>query len=170
MSACRLNCHHDASNSGRFTTHHYYFWPHYQQQYLHWLQYTISSETWGERKRLRANFKGRVWTLYHTERDREDPCVLSFRTCVFNDNYNAAWRHLWFVMQIRKGHGENTMGCICWQENKLELANKSFVQRNIPQQQLFSRRGSILWVSTQMSFRLNIKFFYITTGRSEGLS
>ena len=110
--------------------HHYYFWTHCQYQYLHWLQYTISSATWSERKCSRPIFKGRAWTLHHTERDREDPCVLSFRTCVFNDNYDAAWRHLWFVMQIRKGHGGNTMGCICWQKNTLELANESFGQRN----------------------------------------
>lgn len=55
--------------------HHYYFWTHCRNQHLHCLQYTISSATWRERECLRLIFKGRVWTLYHTERDREDPCV-----------------------------------------------------------------------------------------------
>lgn len=55
------------------------------------------------------------------------------------------------------------MGCICWQENKLELANKSFVQRN------GSHSSNSSCVSTRGSFRTNIKVLYITTGCNQGL-
>lgn len=39
-----------------------------------------------------------------------------------------------FVMQILKEHGQNTMGCICRQRNKLVLANESRENFNGPQQ------------------------------------
>lgn len=120
----------------------------------------------------KENVYGRLCELCTTQ--GENPCVVSVCTCVLNDNYKQAWRHERFVMQILKGHGQNTMGCICWQKNKLGLANKSREHLNSSQKNDSSASGFYAFMSEWESwcfgvmmpsgFRFNVKVLYTTNG------